>query len=71
MMEATKQRRIVTRQDDYHKRMYRSMMISPARVDPFADSKPICVYVCACVCVCLCVRLCVRVHTYMYTTFCV
>ena len=41
LLEATKQRRIVTRQDDYHKNMYKNMMISPARLDPFVDGKEV------------------------------
>lgn len=38
LLENSKQRRIVTKQSEYHKRMY-NLMISPARVDPFADGK--------------------------------
>lgn len=45
LLERTKQRRIVTRQDEYHKNMYKSMMISPARLDPFVDGKGLLCYV--------------------------
>lgn len=39
LQEHAKRHRIVERQDEYHRRMYKDMMISPARVDPFADGK--------------------------------
>ena len=39
LLAATKRRRIVEKQDEYHKRMYNNMTISPRRTDPFADGK--------------------------------
>jgi len=37
-MEQVKARQIAERQNTYQKQMY-NMMISPARLDPFADGK--------------------------------
>ena len=36
---AHKRQRIVDRQDDYHRRQMRHMLISPVRGDPFADGR--------------------------------
>ena len=39
LLESQQQKRIFNRQDEYHRGQYRSMMISPARPDPFADGR--------------------------------